>query len=117
MKIFVYGTLKRGHELHDALMDQRFLGHARTHPLYRMYSLGSYPGLVLAEPDNGLEVEGEVWDVHERCVMELDAIEGVDEGEYARVSIPLHPPFDAARVEGYLYLGDVTGLGEVGARW
>ena len=118
MKIFVYGTLKRGHALHDALQAQSFVAEARTEPLYQMFSLGSYPGMVKANSaGEGLPIEGEIWEIDAECLSELDEIEAVDEGEYERVRIPLQPPFDREIVQGYLYLGDTDGLGEVGNRW
>lgn len=117
MKIFVYGTLKRGQQLHFALQEQRYLGEARTLPHYRMFSLGDYPGMVRAGSAPGMAIEGEVWEVDGACLAELDAIECIDEGEYARVRIPLQAPFRDVHVEGYLYLGNVSGLGDVGTRW
>ena len=118
MKIFVYGTLKRGQPLHYALHGQTYVGEARTLPHFRLFSLGEYPGLVNAErPGDGLAIEGEVWDVDPCCLAELDEIEAVDEGEYARIPVPLQEPFQDVAVQGYLYLGDIGGLEEAGSRW
>ena len=118
MKIFVYGTLKRGQPLHYALRDQQFVGDARTLPQYQMFSLGDYPGVVMAaSAEVGQAIEGEVWEVDAICLAELDEIEAVDEGEYERVRMPLGEPFHDTLVEGYLYLGDVSELGEVGTLW
>ena len=44
--IFVYGSLKRGYALHHLLASQQFHGIAVTQPLYRLFDLGSYPGLI-----------------------------------------------------------------------
>ena len=96
---------------------QDFLEEVRTLPHFRMFSLGSYPGLVQVEDNTGLEIEGEVWEVDASCLADLDVIEAVHEGEYVREAIPLHAPFSDVHVECYLYLGDVSGLGEVGSRW
>ena len=60
--LFVYGTLKRGGCRHAPLACQRFLGEARTAPLYRLYDLGSYPGLVPAD-EGGDVVHGELYEV------------------------------------------------------
>ena len=118
MKIFVYGTLKRGQPLHYALQAQTLVGEARTLPQFRLFSLGDYPGLVRAEtPEAGMAIEGEVWEIDAVCLAELDEIEAVDEGEYARIPMPLQEPFHDADVEGYLYLGSVEGLVAVGERW
>jgi gamma-glutamylaminecyclotransferase len=118
VKIFVYGTLKRGQPLHYALQAQTFVGEARTLQHFRLFSLGDYPGLVRAESlENGVSIEGEIWEIDAACLAELDEIEAVEEGEYARISMPLHEPFQDADVEGYVYLGSVEGLEEVGTRW
>ena len=44
--IFVYRSLKRGYPQHHLLNAATALGTARTQPLYRLFDLGSYPGLV-----------------------------------------------------------------------
>ena len=114
-RVFLYGTLKQGQSLHYAVEGQVFLGHARTEPRYRLFSLGTYPGMVPSE--QGLPIEGEVWEVDGRCLRNLDEIEGVAEGEYDRAAIPLQAPFDDEPAYAYIYLGDITGLGDCGTRW
>lgn len=115
-RLFVYGTLKRGRSNHHFLIGQQFAGAARTLPLYRMFDLGGYPGLVLAV-DNGLAIEGELWDVDEACLGHMDRLEGVDQAEYRRQVIEMAPPFRQGPVEGYVYLRSVRGLREIGAVW
>ena len=118
MKIFVYGTLKRDQPLHYALQAQTFVGEACTLPHFRLFSRGEYPGLVQADsPETGVSIDGEVWEIDAVCLAELDQIEAVDQGQYARIRLPLQEPFQDADVEGYLYLGSVEGLEEVGTRW
>ncbi len=113
--IFVYGTLMRGDCRHSALSGQEFFGEARTVASYRMYDVGTYPALI--EDAHGLEIEGEVWRVDSACRARLDAVEGVDEGLYARRPIRLQPPFDASSVEAYFYRHSTSGLRDCGARW
>jgi gamma-glutamylaminecyclotransferase len=114
-RVFVYGTLKRGGENHEWIKAQTFVASARTKPLYRMYDLGGYPGMIRSE--NGLAIEGEVWDVDEAGLTRLDVLEDTEGGEYERVLIELEGEFAAKRVEGYLYLRDVSGRRDVGACW
>ncbi|WP_437203107.1 gamma-glutamylcyclotransferase family protein [Planctomicrobium sp. SH664] len=87
-RVFVYGTLKRGFCRHSALVGERFVGTARTQPLYRMVNLGTYPGLFRVSQE-GLSIVGEVWDVSAECLSRLDEIEGIAEGEYCREPIQL----------------------------
>ncbi len=115
-RIFVYGTLKRGGSNHGWLRGQRFIAKARTQPQFRLFDLGGYPGLVV-DAQNGLAVEGEVWEVDEAALARLDELEDIDGGEYARQPLPLQAPFDAAVIEGYVYLWSVAGRPDLGARW
>jgi len=116
MLVFVYGTLKRYHANHSFLHEQGFLGMAMTHPLYRLYDLGGYPGMVLDEAAC-ISVHGEVWEVDAESLAKLDELEDITGGEYVREVIPLLPPFNQHRVEGYRYLRSVAGCRDVGASW
>ncbi|MES2596458.1 MAG: gamma-glutamylcyclotransferase family protein [Verrucomicrobiota bacterium] len=116
MRIFVYGTLKRGHSNHQYLRGQKFLGMAMTHPRYRLHDLGGYPGMVLNERE-GISIHGEVWEVDEGCLTNLDVLEDTAHGEYVREVVPLMPPFDQDRIEGYRYLQDVSEARDLGACW
>ena len=73
--LFVYGTLQRGQRNHRLLADQRFVGPAATGPGYRLFDLGAYPGLV--RDGRGSGVRGELFEVSECCLDELDDFEGV----------------------------------------
>ena len=108
--IFVYGTLKRGHQRESALAGQAFLVKAKTRSKYFMYSLGSYPGLVDASSQQGDCITGEVYRVDPECRKLLDAIEEVDSGLYELREIELENAEEIRPVYSYFYLGDVTGF-------
>lgn len=110
-RIFVYGTLKRGCKNHHWLAGQRFIAEARTQPIYRLYDMGGYPGMIRA--DNGVAVEGEIWEVDEGGMARLDVLEDIEGGEYERLLIEL----EGERVEGYLFLRDVSGRPDAGTNW
>jgi len=110
-RIFVYGTLKRGGENHEWLAGQRFIAPARTRPRYRMFDLGGYPGMV--RDDEGVAVEGEIWEVDAAGLTRLDVLEDVGGGEYERVKIDLNDD-DA---EGYIYLHSIEDRPDVGTCW
>jgi gamma-glutamylcyclotransferase (GGCT)/AIG2-like uncharacterized protein YtfP len=74
-RLFVYGTLMRGGPRHRALAGQRFLGAARTLPHYTLFDLGAYPGLV-ASPEGGQAVHGELYEVEAALIPLLDRVEG-----------------------------------------
>lgn len=119
MKLFVYGTLKRGFSRNAHLRAQQFMGEARTTAIYRLVDCGSYPGLVPASPAlvDGRSIEGEVWQVDADCLAKLDKVEAVDEGLYRRERVELEAPFDATTVETYFYNRSISGLRDCGTRW
>lgn len=113
--IFVYGSLKRGFQLHHLLKNQVFWGAASTLPYFRLFDIGSYPGLIQAAP--GVSVQGELFEVTSDCLQRLDDAEGVGEGLYARRPIVLQPPWHKHYVEAWYYLPPVAGLIDCGYEW
>jgi gamma-glutamylcyclotransferase (GGCT)/AIG2-like uncharacterized protein YtfP len=113
--VFVYGTLKRDGENHGWIAQQQFVAEAHTAPVYRMYDLGGYPGMVRAA--DGVSIEGEVWSVDEAGLARLDVLEDTDGGEYERVVVQLEGEYSTQPVEGYIYLRGVEGRRDVGACW
>lgn len=115
-RIFVYGTLKRGCKNHRHLAGQTYVGEARTAPGFRLCDLGSYPGMVPAPADHE-GVAGELWDVDAATLACLDDFEGVPEGLYNRVRVPIITPPDTPHADAYLYARSVEGLPEIGPVW
>jgi gamma-glutamylcyclotransferase (GGCT)/AIG2-like uncharacterized protein YtfP len=78
-KLFVYGTLRRGHPLHEHLDESssQFLGHGRIKG--RLYDLGDYPGAMPADSP-GQEVAGEIYVLSdpESQLRKLDELEEFD---------------------------------------
>jgi gamma-glutamylcyclotransferase (GGCT)/AIG2-like uncharacterized protein YtfP len=75
VKLFVYGTLKRSGRFHAPLAAQTYLGPARTRPLYALFDLGDYPGLV-RNGAGGQAVAGELYEVAGPLLDLLDRLEG-----------------------------------------
>ncbi len=114
--IFVYGTLKGGGSNHARLHGRKFLGAAHTMPGYTLYSLGDYPGMV-AEASDQEGVHGELWQVDDANLPELDEFEGVPEGLYRRAVVPLVPPHAKLKAEAYFYARPLTGAQRLGSNW
>jgi len=104
MKLFVYGTLKRGYWNNRYLSTSTFID---EHILfdYALVDLGGIPGLIETDHPDG--VKGEVWEVPDDAIPALDRLEGHPE-HYTRQKIGSYwtkrPDF--ARVEplfGYVY--------------
>jgi gamma-glutamylaminecyclotransferase len=72
-RIFVYGTLLRGERNHRWIARSTFDGEARTKPAFTLYDLGAYPALVAGGQHT---VAGEVYEVDEGTLAELDRLEG-----------------------------------------
>jgi gamma-glutamylcyclotransferase (GGCT)/AIG2-like uncharacterized protein YtfP len=111
--LFLYGTLKRGQQSHHFLAGQEFLGTATTMPLYRLYALGWHPGMVL-DPDNGVEIKGELWAVDDATLAKLDVYEGVPDW-FFRQDIAVRDRFET--VQAYLFNGTVLAGATSGCEW
>lgn len=72
IKLFVYGTLKRGYGNNYHLDNSTFLGEAETKPEYNLFNVG-FP---IAERKGTTSVKGEVWDVAEEDIDSIYRLEG-----------------------------------------
>jgi gamma-glutamylcyclotransferase (GGCT)/AIG2-like uncharacterized protein YtfP len=76
--VFVYGTLKRGYWNNRLLQDSKFIGEATSVGSYYLAS----SGIPYAVPDNYAHdkdcypIIGEVWEVDEGVLEDLDMLEG-----------------------------------------
>jgi gamma-glutamylcyclotransferase (GGCT)/AIG2-like uncharacterized protein YtfP len=111
--LFVYGTLKRGGRGNRWLANQRYIGEAVTEQRYRLYDLGTYPGLV-KDDVNGLAVKGELWEVDDACLAELDDYEYAPE-LYTRERVAV--PGVAGPVETFIYNKPVPPNARSGCFW
>ena len=74
-KVFVYGTLKKGHGNHERLLasNSKFIGNACTEPIFTMLHLGGFPGIVLG---GHTPIKGELFEVDAETLARLDHLEG-----------------------------------------
>ena len=103
--LFVYGTLKRGGSRHWILQDFPFLGRAKAKG-FVLYDLGPYPAMVYGD---GV-VYGEVYDVPEEVLRDLDWVEGVPV-LYRRelIKVVFQDGF-SLKTWAYIYNGSVKGF-------
>ena len=71
-RVFVYGTLKKGHRNSHFMHGAEFLGHFTTHRIYSMYEFEDYPAVCLHSRH---AIEGEVYRVSNRRFRMLDDLE------------------------------------------
>lgn len=71
--VFVYGTLRHGQRNHHLLAQSPWLGNHATPPIYSLYDLGHYPAVITGHS----VIYGEVYQVDERTLAQLDLLEDV----------------------------------------
>lgn len=79
IRVFVYGTLKRGHSNYGLLAGSELLGRCNLHGDYIMLDLTYYPGCVRTSGVSGhsrRNICGEVYAVDETTLYSLDLLEG-----------------------------------------
>lgn len=91
--VFVYGTLMRAGANHPVLLRLgcSFVGGARTREPRTLVDLGPYPALLPADRAASRPttcIEGELWEIDDEALRELDAFEGSPE-LYTRERIAL----------------------------
>jgi gamma-glutamylcyclotransferase (GGCT)/AIG2-like uncharacterized protein YtfP len=79
-RVFVYGSLRRGQGNNRLLYTSEFVGNATV--CGTLYSLGGFPGLRIDDSEG--DVVGEVWQVDDATLADLDRLEGVAVGFYER---------------------------------
>ena len=79
MKLFVFGTLKRGFPLHEkGLSGAQYLGRAQTIACYPMLIAGPrYAPMLFNEPGAGHHVKGELYEINESHLAQLNALESL----------------------------------------
>lgn len=73
MKLFVYGSLKRGKHNHDCLMEANFICTAFVRNGYNLY-VGKLPYLV--KEKGGMGCVGELYEINEATLNLCDYLEG-----------------------------------------
>jgi len=108
MRLFAYGTLRRGAPMHD-LLDGRvtWLGPASVPG--RLVDLGAFPGLVPAQAA-GERVRGDLYAIavdHRDAL--LDALDRYEGASFERVRQVVAGPDGPAEAWLYAYRGDTSG--------
>lgn len=113
MLLFVYGCLKRNGYLSPALTEAQFLKTTKTVPQFKLYNILNFPGMIPAK--NGSCVLGELWDVSEENMEELDYIEGIHIGLFRRELIDLE---SGEKAFAYIYNNELDeNSKDIGNEW
>lgn len=98
LRVFVYGTLRRGASNHFRMAGATFIAEGTV--MARMYRFDWYPGLVL--DDSADVISGEVYEVPPAQLADLDAFEGVSADEIAHNAYRRVPAMVTTRDGGVL---------------
>lgn len=104
-KLFVYGTLKKDFHAHSLLKScpAAFYGEIKTKPDYHLYDVGSFPGLVFDESQEG-GVTGELYEIPQSSFNQLDRYECTATGLFRREVIELE---DGTKAYAYIFNSDL----------
>ena len=107
-RVFVYGTLKRGHRNHYLLQNADFLGSCIL-PGFELWDLGSYPGLrPSADPRD--TVQAELYETDDETLAALDRLEDYYGPGHPRNLYDRILTADAQGTEAWVYLIRETAL-------
>ena len=98
MKVFVYGTLKKGGGNNAFLQNSKYLGTGWSHDKYRLFTDGSLPYVDKVENNY---IKGEVYEVDEWTFMCLDNLEGHPHF-YKREEVWIEVPVNEDDMKDYL---------------
>jgi gamma-glutamylaminecyclotransferase len=106
-RLFVYGTLKEGFRNFHINRGRRFGGEfvtAQPHPLYLVGDFG-LPWL-LHQPGEGLVVSGQLFEVDDAVLRDMDTLERIDEpGYYQRLPLQVRDTAGGALHAVQCYFG------------
>lgn len=112
-RVFVYGTLKQGFANFHVNAGRRVPGEFRTVDRLPLYVIGDIrvPWLV-AQPGEGFQVIGQVFEVDDTGLQAMDRLEQVDEdGWYTRAVIQVQPlGADPSTFDAFVYFGAASRL-------
>jgi gamma-glutamylaminecyclotransferase len=105
MKVFVFGTLKRGFPLHHSSAGAEFIGEYRTVRCFPMLVAGPwFAPMIFNEPGVGHQVLGELYEVDEACLACLDEMESIGQPGNFRVSVEVVPIQEGAPHTAFAYM-------------
>jgi gamma-glutamylaminecyclotransferase len=105
-QVFVFGTLKRGFPLHArGLSGATFLGVHRTRERFPMLIAGPwFAPMMFNEPGVGFQVVGELYEVEDRAMANLDQLESLGKPGNLRVVIEVEPVEGGAPCSASVYM-------------
>ena len=122
VKVFVYGTLKRGYQNQAYYLPERdpniiFIGEAETIKKFGLFDLGPYPCVINDDKAQSV-VKGEVFEINEDILKDLDYLEGYpDLYDRTKIEVVLTSHPSQPVVTAWIYLMRTTRKNLLGAAW
>src|SRR5438270_11642597 len=92
VRVFVFGTLKRGFPLHHGLAGAAFLGACRTVQRFPMFVAGLwFAPMMMNEPGVGHRVVGELYVLDSAGLARIDAMESIGQPGNFRIPVDVEP--------------------------
>ncbi len=114
LKIFVYGTLKKGYGNHGLLKTSKFIGNGYIKG-WNIYDLGFFPGIRKSQNKKRI-VYGEVYEIDDITRMRVDSLEG--EGSlYNRVKTLAVVNGEEMEVSVYVFARNIEQYQRIEERW
>jgi gamma-glutamylaminecyclotransferase len=105
VRVFVFGTLKRGFPLHSNLHGANFLGPYRTVMRFPMLVAGPrFAPMMLDEPGFGYQVKGELYAIVPPHLTALDRLESVGRPGQFRKEIAVESLGDGTSCSALVYM-------------
>lgn len=106
--VFVFGTLKEGFPNHHVNRGKRLAGTFSTTLPYPLYLVGKRRSpWMIDEPTRGSHVRGQVFEVDEVALRQMDVLERVDEPDgYRRKRIGVVSSEDGSTLDVFVYMKD-----------
>jgi gamma-glutamylaminecyclotransferase len=105
MKVFVFGTCKRGFPLHHGVAVAQFCGEYCTAQPYPMLIAGPwFAPMMFNEPGVGHHVSGELYDLDEPSLARLDAMESIGQPGNLRIPIEVAPLHHGQQCIAFVYM-------------
>ena len=109
MKLFVYGTLKKGYHNNYLLKNSEYMGKAIT--TGKMYNVGKFPAVTSGKDI----IKGELYKIDQFTLNNIDYLEGYNkdniiESLYIRKEISVIHNRKIIKAYGYIWNSSITGL-------
>jgi gamma-glutamylcyclotransferase (GGCT)/AIG2-like uncharacterized protein YtfP len=111
IKVFVYGTLKKGYRNHRLLEGSNYIGEGKISG-YDLYDLGSFPGIIRGKG----EVVGEIYEIDQETLKRVDMLES--EGQlYSRVPVEVSQNGKMVKAATYVFNRSVNNAHRIEKEW